>query len=180
MKPTVVKITVRCVSCNRPYWLESDLDGSNCMVRGVGTSATLGKSRCVCGTVLSADNLPLRNTPQMPVNDPCYFMLEDGHETRPETHNPDCYICRDPEFAQMGLPLCRKCPICGGHVAADDTRCDDCGANEQLWYEAEIYDDITPEFLAENLFLDGEYNTVTPSERQAELLATALKKGEAK
>jgi hypothetical protein len=38
-----------------------------------------------------------------------------------------CYICRDPEYAAMGLPLCRRCGECGGHVAADDCVCDDCG-----------------------------------------------------
>jgi hypothetical protein len=42
-------------------------------------------------------------------------------------YRESCYICRDPEFAQMGLPLCRACPACGGHVAADDVVCDDCG-----------------------------------------------------
>jgi len=38
-----------------------------------------------------------------------------------------CYICCDPEFRAYGLPLCYPCPKCGGHIAADDTICDDCG-----------------------------------------------------
>lgn len=47
-----------------------------------------------------------------------------------------CYICQDPEFAQMGLPLCRKCPECvrqgrgPGHIPADDSVCDECGHEE--------------------------------------------------
>lgn len=36
----------------------------------------------------------------------------------------DCYICVDPEFAQMGLPLCKPCEECGGHRAADDNICE--------------------------------------------------------
>lgn len=62
--------------------------------------------------------------------DPAYWMLLDGVETTPIVYSADCYICNDPEFAQMGLPLCRKCPKCEGHVAADDSVCDDCGYDE--------------------------------------------------
>ena len=66
-------------------------------------------------------------------NDPAFFMLFDGHTTTPVVHRDGCYICEDPEFAQMGLPLCYPCPQClrdrrgMGHIAADDTACDDCG-----------------------------------------------------
>lgn len=42
-------------------------------------------------------------------------------------YSPSCYICRDPSFKAMGLPLCRRCRFCGGHIAADDVVCDDCG-----------------------------------------------------
>lgn len=45
-------------------------------------------------------------------------------------HSASCYICNDPEFAQMGLPLCRACCRCGGHVPADDDQCDACGLVE--------------------------------------------------
>lgn len=41
-----------------------------------------------------------------------------------------CYICRDPEYALAGLPLCRECPKCGGHIAADDSLCDSCGHDD--------------------------------------------------
>jgi hypothetical protein len=80
-----------------------------------------------------------RNTTTMsrplPENDPARWMLEDDFTTTPTVHDPSCYICRDPEFAQMGLPLCRPCPYCSmkqdgkhaGHVPADDTVCTVCG-----------------------------------------------------
>lgn len=59
-------------------------------------------------------------------------MLYDDPYTSTQTgpKRRGCYICEDPDFARMGLPLCRACPKCGGHVAADDTRCDDCGHDE--------------------------------------------------
>ncbi len=60
-------------------------------------------------------------------NDPAYSLLRDEVTTIPTVYRSGCYICEDPEFAQMGLPLCRKCEKCEGHVAADDTKCDDCG-----------------------------------------------------
>lgn len=60
-------------------------------------------------------------------DDPAYWMLLDDYTTTPTVHDPNCYICRDPEFAQMGLPLCYACHLCGGHVAADNPTCDECG-----------------------------------------------------
>lgn len=65
-------------------------------------------------------------------DDPAYWMLEEGlADPRKRSHasaySEKCYICRDPEFSLMGLPLCNACYVCGGHVAADDCRCDDCG-----------------------------------------------------
>lgn len=78
---------------------------------------------------------------QMVPEDPAYWMLKDSKTTTPTVHRDDCYICRDPEFAQMGLPLCKPCPKCSaekgepaGHVSADDEECSDCGANlRELW-----------------------------------------------
>lgn len=72
----------------------------------------------------------------MKPDDPAYWMLHDGVTTTPVVYSSDCYICNDPEFAQMGLPLCRKCPYCEGHVAADDPICDDCGRDEMEYYQA--------------------------------------------
>lgn len=70
--------------------------------------------------------------------DPAAWMLHDGKTSK---HAPGvqetglehgCSICQDPEFAQMGLPLCRPCPECqrqgrgSGHIPADDSKCDVC------------------------------------------------------
>jgi hypothetical protein len=68
-------------------------------------------------------------------DDPAYVLLQDPFIfSTPVVHRTGCYICEDPEFAQMGLPLCRKCTVCGGHIAADDAMCDDCGADDRdIW-----------------------------------------------
>jgi len=60
---------------------------------------------------------------KMRPDDPAYWMLFDGVETTPMVYDNTCYICRDPEFAKMGLPLCYKCLFCGAHVPADDHLC---------------------------------------------------------
>jgi hypothetical protein len=74
---------------------------------------------------------------QMRPDDPAYWMLsKQTPVTTPTVYKAGCYICEDPEFAQMGLPLCYACPDCGGHIAADDTRCDDCGKDFEP-YEGE-------------------------------------------
>lgn len=73
---------------------------------------------------------PLRN------DDPSAWMLQRGIDEatgrRPDTgwvstttvFNERCYICQDPEFALMGLPLCKPCETCGAHTPADDIECD--------------------------------------------------------
>lgn len=71
----------------------------------------------------------------MPPNDPAQVLLRTGHTTTPTVFREKCYICQDPEFAQMGLPLCFACAECGGHVAADDVSCDDCGLDQRGFYE---------------------------------------------
>lgn len=49
--------------------------------------------------------------------------------TKTTVYNDRCYICRDPEFALMGLPLCYPCVDtvdgveCGAHTPADDIVC---------------------------------------------------------
>jgi hypothetical protein len=69
-------------------------------------------------------------------DDPAYWMLQQGLDDPSKRsvatgpYRDSCYICRDPEFSLMGLPLCRACPSCKGHIAADDNRCDDCGERE--------------------------------------------------
>lgn len=67
------------------------------------------------------------NRPQ----DPAYFLLTDDFKTTPKVHRSGCYICRDMEYARMGLPLCNPCCACAakgavGHIPADDQQCDDC------------------------------------------------------
>lgn len=47
-------------------------------------------------------------------------------QTKPVVFKSGCYICEDPDYARYGLPLCQKCPLCGGHVPADSTVCDEC------------------------------------------------------
>lgn len=75
----------------------------------------------------------------MDSQDPAYWMLEDSFTSKPVIHRPGCYICEDPEFAQMGLPLCRVCPECKtGHVPADDVICDDCGFDEEAAYNESL------------------------------------------
>jgi hypothetical protein len=64
-------------------------------------------------------------------NDPAYALLHDEIVSTPRVHRESCYICRDMEYARMGLPLCSPCCRCrasgvDGHIAADDGRCDDC------------------------------------------------------
>jgi hypothetical protein len=61
---------------------------------------------------------------RMKSNDPAIWMLNDDFHSTPTSYNPNCYICCDPEFAQMGLPLCTSCYKCGAHVPADDSVCD--------------------------------------------------------
>ncbi len=65
--------------------------------------------------------------------DPAYALLLDDHMTVPDKsiHRDDCYICEDPEFARMGLPLCHACYDCDGHVPADDIYCWDCGKDQR-------------------------------------------------
>lgn len=68
----------------------------------------------------------------MKPGDPSYWMLEQGRKdpskrSTPTVYKEGCYICEDSEFAMMGLPLCYFCPKCKvGHIAADDTECDQC------------------------------------------------------
>jgi hypothetical protein len=59
-------------------------------------------------------------------DDPAYQLLLDDHTSTPieGLYRQTCFICRDPEFAQMGLPLCYPCVVCKGHVPADDSVCE--------------------------------------------------------
>ena len=86
-----------------------------------------------CHGDCGATCLGLTRSTQMPTSDPAYFMLTSGPVTPTTVYRDNCYICRDPEFAQMGLPVCTFCPACKtagrgeGHIPADDVACSDCG-----------------------------------------------------
>jgi hypothetical protein len=67
-------------------------------------------------------------------DDPAYWMLDQGLRDKSKRSTTTvfkvgCYICEDPEFSLMGLPLCYPCNKCGG-VAADDSVCDECGKDQ--------------------------------------------------
>lgn len=82
--------------------------------------------------ILSADSgIPITVTQP---DDPAYALLLDPHTSTSTVYKRGCYICEDPEFAAMGLPLCNSCGLCGGHVAADNVECDDCGADQEMLY----------------------------------------------
>lgn len=87
--------------------------------------------------------LNLTSSTQMKPADPAYFLLTDNYVSTPKVYREDCYICRDPEYAQMGLPLCTPCPECqkaghgDGHIPADDEECDDCEYSAREAYYAE-------------------------------------------
>jgi hypothetical protein len=71
-------------------------------------------------------------------SDPAFWMLLDGHASTPVVYLEGCYICEDPEFAAMGMPLCRPCPECvrerlvvcttcnGAHTTDGKTPCPTC------------------------------------------------------
>lgn len=115
------------------------------------------------------------------IGDPAYPLLFDDITTMPVIYSHDCYICNDHEFAQMGLPLCRICPACGGHIAADDTRCDSCGLCDQSFYESlealsveSSYSDLLT--MAAYLFWSKSYNHLSAPLRSVAHVADALRK----
>jgi len=83
-----------------------------------------------------------------------------------------CYICQDPEFALMGMPLCRKCPACGGHVQADDTVCWQCGLDDQVFWtvvglvvEGELSFDAGVKAIG-NAFSTRDWKLIVPTDEQ--------------
>lgn len=75
-------------------------------------------------------------------SDPAYWLLERGiadpsQRSTTTVFKPGCYICEDPEFALMGLPLCYPCKECGGHVPADDAICENGHDNQPEEVEEE-------------------------------------------
>lgn len=77
--------------------------------------------------------LPSHPTPRMGnrPQDPAYSLLDNVPRTKQVVYRSTCYICRDQEYARMGLPLCNPCCNCAalgnsGHIPADDGECEDC------------------------------------------------------
>lgn len=110
-------------------------------------------------------------------NDPARALLLDGHtSTTDAPASKKCYICNDPEFSRMGLPLCRKCPACGGHIAADDAVCDVCGLDDSAFYQVESEADL--EFCFSTGYPDYEQKTPTDVELGKAVNAWLLHKEE--
>lgn len=84
----------------------------------------------------------LRTYRPMDYEDPAQVLVSQGGFTVPTIYRQGCLICMDPEYALMGMTLCRPCPVCNGHIPGDDTTCDDCA-----------YD-----------LMDGDYEIQTPVE----------------
>ena len=130
-----------------------------------GTLWTMGKS------------VPIAVTKR---GDPAYFLLHNGVTTKPVVYKKGCYICEDPEFSRMGLPLCTACPACGGHVAADDTVCDECGLDSQYFWEIERdFEEIEKPIEAlGKCFSTGspDYGQKTPTPKELLAAVTALQK----
>lgn len=97
---------------------------------------------------MAGDLGALRHSVAHKPHDPAFFLLLDGKTSKPVVHHDGCYICEDPEFAALGLPLCRSCADCMrngrglGHIPADDGRCDECG-----------YEDGPDDYPPENLIM---------------------------
>lgn len=73
-----------------------------------------------------AEGWGLHQYTPMPQGDPAQALIASAGMTVPTIYRQGCYICMDPEFALMGMSLCRVCPDCGGHIPGDDVVCDDC------------------------------------------------------
>lgn len=92
--------------------------------------ARCGRDECQHVYVATLLNCPKCGnvTRKLHTEDPARALIGLVEPTTTDVHRVGCYICEDSEFAQLGLPLCRKCKFCeDGHVAADDCICDRCG-----------------------------------------------------
>lgn len=99
-------------------------------------------------------------------------IIPEDERAEPGAHSDTCYICRDPSYAERGLPLCRACPACGGHIAADDNRCEVCGlidqhfwevereAVKEMWTTQQVFDAL------DHCFEDKDYEKVQPTDDQ--------------
>jgi len=98
-----------------------------------------------------------------------------------------CYICQDPDFAARGLPLCRACPACGGHVAADMSVCDGCGLDDSDFWQLvamvkedgqELDSDLT--IYTRRIFFTSDCKSKDPTVKELQRATRALKRELAK
>jgi hypothetical protein len=83
-------------------------------------------------------------------SDPAFVLIGLVEPTTSTVFNVECYICNDPEFSLMGLPLCYPCRICGAHVPADDTICDNGHEQEPPTDEPPEWGDDLAKWVSEN------------------------------
>lgn len=102
----------------------------------------LGLRTAVGNGWLAQDYTPMHDS------DLCLVLIKDAIFSTPTVYRQSCSICRDPEYAMMGLPLCTVCPDCGGHVPADDITCDDCGGEQGIPYN--VFDDPDADWGTDN------------------------------
>ena len=119
------KVWTKCPCCGEEGWETTDWPARWRQLINEPVEICAG-----CARAIEQEHAKGGQSTKMRPGDPASRMLFDGVETTPIIHRQGCYICEDPEFARMGLPLCRKCPECGGHITADDSVCDDCGFDE--------------------------------------------------
>ena len=106
-------------------------------------------------------------------------IIPENERAEPGAHSDTCYICRDPSYAERGLPLCRACPACGGHVAADDNVCFDCGLVDQWFWELlptwteEPPTGVVEQFLLK-CFQDMNYEQKTPTDAELAVAVAAM------
>ena len=114
------------------------------------------------------------------VNDPFGGLpvVPEDRRREPAAYSNSCYICRDPSFAERGLPLCKACLACGGHVAADDSVCDECKLDSfGLWQTVQaIIEGPFTVFDANYEHLSKLYKDRVPSLEQAEGALLAIMK----
>jgi hypothetical protein len=121
--------SLRSVASTRPASGRRSISGSASMYRRPRSATSCAGNRAsTADAVFYLDPAAAARTVPLKPSDPAYWMLEQGRNdpskrSKTDVFDKDCYICRDPEFAMMGLPLCYACPTCGGHIAADDCVC---------------------------------------------------------
>jgi hypothetical protein len=106
--------------------------------------------------------------------------IPEGERRQPGAFSETCYICRDPDYAAYGLPLCRACPSCGGHIPADDDICDDCGLSDRWFWDVErelvTWDEEKARDALSHCFEDTNYEKVNPSDDQLDAAVAALRR----